>query len=748
MKKAILLLIIILGSFNLSAEVNLFGWRSFTSQMNVSDFTIGPGKQIYFATDGGLSIYNLESGKFQLINSLNGIWDNDLTAIYYDKSKDRIITGSGSGSIVFVDKNLSTEIMLEIQKSNFDRKRINSFSVYSNQLFISTTFGMVIYDLDKEIFTETVLKFGSFTTNISGNNSLIYGNTIYLATDEGIAFAELNSQYSSPKVWKNLSVEYMLTLMKFKDIIELDGKIYASSDYSIYQVEKDTLIKILDDENIAGLTKYSGKVYYSTKWELKDLSKTPFPLENPYQLNKVKFIELDLPKNIFDSDSPFIVYSSFGLEYRKSGKSERIMPNSPLSNYFKKVNTGINGQLLAATDRITSRGCMFLEGDDWLNFYPERTPEILTNGVVTAMQAKDGKYYVGTWGEGAISIDLSEKSPKFTQYSNTNTPMSPFSNNFTIIGEIVQAKDETLWMVNYGETTEGNILIAMNKNGSFYGFQNCIKPYGRYYFSLAIDGSNTKWVGSSLSDGLYYFNENGTLDNPNDDICGLILSSSYPNLPNNQQNSVAIDKNDVLWIGTPSGLASIYNPSAVVFNQKPIVRTVKAVGQQNINDIYVDAVNNKWLATNEGVWILNPDGSEVDTILNKTNSPLPIDIINSITGDENTGTIYIATDLGLYAVSTLYVKPGTEYNIECYPQPFVISKDESLIIDGLAVNSEIFITSITGELIRRISTFSKRVLWDGKDEFGRDVQSGIYLINAKSRTGEQSSVQKVAVIGK
>jgi hypothetical protein len=303
-------------------------------------------------------------------------------------------------------------------------------------------------------------------------------------------------------------------------------------------------------------------------------------------------------------------------------------------------------------------------------------------------------------------------------------------------------------MVNYGESTGGNLLIAMDKTGSFYGFENCSKSYGRWYQTLAIDGSNTKWVGSTMSDGLYFFNENGTLGDPTDDICGTILTSSYPNLPNNQQDCLALDKNDILWIGTPSGLGSIYNPSAVLYGQKPIVRTVKAVNQQKINDIYVDAVDNKWLATNEGVWILNSDGSEVLKYINKTNSPLPTDQINAITGDENTGTIYIGTDMGLFAVSTLNVKPNSEYDIKCYPQPFVISKDESLLIDGLALNSEIFITSASGDLIRRISTFSRRVLWDGKDEFGSYVSSGIYLINAKSRTGQQSSVQKVAIIGK
>ena len=55
-----------------------------------------------------------------------------------------------------------------------------------------------------------------------------------------------------------------------------------------------------------------------------------------------------------------------------------------------------------------------------------------------------------------------------------------------------------------------------------------------------------------------------------------------------------------------TGLSELLNPSAVLQQgNKPIFRTVILVPAQNINDIMVDALNDKWIATNDGVYVLN-----------------------------------------------------------------------------------------------------------------------------------------------
>jgi len=54
----------------------------------------------------------------------------------------------------------------------------------------------------------------------------------------------------------------------------------------------------------------------------------------------------------------------------------------------------------------------------------------------------------------------------------------------------------------------------------------------------------------------------------------------------------------------------------------------------------------------------------------------------------------------------------------------------------------------SGELIRSINTASRKTVWDGKDINGNYVKSGIYLLSAKSATGESAGVQKIAIVNK
>jgi hypothetical protein len=174
----------------------------------------------------------------------------------------------------------------------------------------------------------------------------------------------------------------------------------------------------------------------------------------------------------------------------------------------------------------------------------------------------------------------------------------------------------------------------------------------------------------------------------------------------------------------------------------------RLLGEQNVNDIMIDALNNKWIATSIGVWVLNSDGSDTLAYINTSNSPLPTNEIFGLATDQNTGKIYFSSKYGIYEATSLSVLPGSAYNINCYPQPFNLNTDEELVIDGLAEFSEVRILTTNGELIKNINTTSRKIIWDGRNKKGDLVNSGIYLIVATSSSNKESGVQKIAVINK
>jgi flagellar hook assembly protein FlgD len=160
----------------------------------------------------------------------------------------------------------------------------------------------------------------------------------------------------------------------------------------------------------------------------------------------------------------------------------------------------------------------------------------------------------------------------------------------------------------------------------------------------------------------------------------------------------------------------------------------------------VDAVDNKWIATNNGIWVLNPDGSELLLHITAETYPLISNVVKSLAQNKNTGTVYAGTDNGMSEMSTTAILPNSTYDIVCSPQPFDPSRDNTLIIDGLAESSQVRILTMNGELVKSIETASRSITWDGTDDNGNLVGSGVYVVSASSSTTKVTGVGKIALI--
>ena len=120
----------------------------------------------------------------------------------------------------------------------------------------------------------------------------------------------------------------------------------------------------------------------------------------------------------------------------------------------------------------------------------------------------------------------------------------------------------------------------------------------------------------------------------------------------------------------------------------------------------------------------------------------------SLALDDRTGKVFFGTDNGLSEAMSLSVLPLDAYAIRCFPQPYYNNSDKELVIEGLTQDSELKILTTNGELVRTIVTSSRKAVWDGQDDKGNPVSTGIYIISASSHTAGANSVGKIAVIRK
>jgi hypothetical protein len=63
-----------------------------------------------------------------------------------------------------------------------------------------------------------------------------------------------------------------------------------------------------------------------------------------------------------------------------------------------------------------------------------------------------------------------------------------------------------------------------------------------------------------------------------------------------------------------------------------------------------------------------------------------------------------------------------------YPNPVRPDFDGLIAIDGLAEDSNIKITDISGLLVHQSNAFGGRAVWNGRDYNGNKVAAGVYLV--------------------
>jgi hypothetical protein len=752
---AALLLIVNLNSF---AQFQLTNWATFTSMHHVIAACEDSRGRIWAATDGGVFIYDKSMDTYKEIRNIEGLLNINVTAIQSDIPNRSVYIGTSDGVIHIVTENLEWEYLTDIKMADLPSKQVNDFKISGNKAYIAGDFGLTILDIRNKVFIETATRLGTFQPNTKIYEILIDNDFIWAATNAGLAKANINSSISIPDSWTNYSQLNGITETPIISLAKFHNELYFSSQKHLFKLirePKDSIIAY--DQNIASwdiikkLCVNKNHLFTITKFYLIDfINMNSIPYGFLYKTNLEGAI--NYYPSLLDSfnDTTLVLLTNgkgIGIPDLSDSLSFKF-PNCPANNSFNSLSVAPDGRLWAASSVSSSAGIYSYYNNNWTNINFENHPELKSDGYFKISANQSGIAIASSWGAGFIIINVENDTLNLKHYDQSNSPAKgiPEVDTFVVIGESATDRFGTIWITNFAESNTP-LLVAMDRSGKFYSYNYCSSTSGRLNIALAIDNSGTKWLGNFSGGPLVYFNDMGTLEDQSDDNCGII-SSSNSALPGDHQNSLAVDHSGYLWIGTNAGLAVILNPSSVLTNAKPIVRKVNLMGSTAINSIMVDALDNKWLATNNGIWVLNSDATVVLANITTSNSPLIDNNVLSIATNAATGEIYFGTQSGLSRVSSLSITPNSAYNISCYPQPYNPSSDGNLVIEGLAADSYLFITSVSGVLVKSLTAQGAKTIWDGTDRFGNLVSSGVYLIIASSASNDAKAVGKFTVVRK
>ena len=338
-----------------------------------------------------------------------------------------------------------------------------------------------------------------------------------------------------------------------------------------------------------------------------------------------------------------------------------------------------------------------------------------------------------------------------TVYKNTPYIQATFGdpNSYRLVS-LKYDEEGNLWMSNYGAPDQ---LVVKKQDGSWQKFSFPYSVSEKTASQIEIDNAGHKWIVAPRGVGIYVLNDNGTIDNKNDDqVKKLSTGTGYGNLPNNEVYCLTKDRNGKIWVGTSDGIA-IFNCPESLFSTGGCDAELKIVKydlnagllfqREAVRTIAVDGANNKWIGTNNGVWLISDDAEKIIHRFNKDNSPLPNNEINKIVVHPKTGEVFIATNAGLVSYRG-EATAGAENNDELlvFPNPVPPDYSGMIAIKGLVEDADVRITDVAGQLVYRTKAQGGQAVWNGKTYTGQKPVTGVYYVFVTNTEGTETKVGK------
>ncbi|MEP1487930.1 MAG: ABC transporter substrate-binding protein [Algibacter sp.] len=754
-------------------------WTGHFSYYNIKDVVNG-GNKIYAASENAIFSYDTQTKEFSEITTVNGLSGEDISTIYYSEIYELLVIGYENGliEIVFDDKENVLSVVDIVGKATIPTgdKRINHINAYENVIYISTNYGISVFDLERLEFGDTYF-IGNSGSQLEVSQTTIFNGFIYAACQDGsgIRKAELiNPNLIDYQNWQEI------TSGNYIGVETLENNLYAvNTNRRIYNVINDALTELflynqtpLDikftDDNLVITTQNDVFVYNSN-----------FDLTSQISVNSEEF-NTQFTSATISSEYAYIGTTDFGVlktPLLNPISFEELHPEGPLLNKPFAITAGVNNLWVTFGEHdlflnpfpLNNRGFSHLKGGNWINTPYSDVFEAKSLKTIRINPFNTNQVFIGSYFSGLLEVNDEIPTILHNQTNSGLTPLTFVANSTsTRVSSTTFDDNGLLWtLTNFTEKPLKAFNISNNSWQSF-SFEEIIESAidNNGFNDMVIGSDQTKWI-ASYGKGVIAFNENGG----NKLIKNIV--SEEQNMPAELVTALALDKRNQLWIGTFKGLRVLYNTSNFFSEEDVFVDEIiieengiakELLFQQQITDIEVDGSNNKWIGTvQSGVFYLSSDGQKTIFHFTKDNSPLPTNSVSDVSIDSSNGIVYIATEKGLLSFNS--GGSSTEEDLETahvYPNPVRPTfnmVDEKIKIKGISENVNIKITDIEGNLVAeaqsknnlRYNGYNLEIdggtaYWNGKNLANNTVASGVYLVMLSDLDTFKTNVLKLMVV--
>lgn len=779
-KRLIIFLIFLFPLVQFAQDYSAF-WTGHFSYYNIKKVVKGNNK-IFGVADNAIFSFDTQTNQLKEYTTINGLSGETISTIYYSEAYQLMVVGYENGliEIAFDNEDKILTLVDIIDKATIPptSKRINHFNAFGNLIYISTNYGISVFNLERLEFGDTYL-IGDNGSQIQVNQTVVFEDYIYAACSGGNGIRK--ALVTSPNL-----IDYAnwqrITTGGFSNIQASSDKLYAiRTDKRLYQIVNNALTQLfLYQDTPLDFQVYEDNLIVTT-------TKNVFIYDVDFNLVSQANISTDFiteyASAITDSENIYIATKDFGIlktDFLNPSAFEEIHPQGPLFNVPFSLKAEPDGLWVTFGDYslyynpnpLKSRGFSHLIGNNWINVPYVDVFGAKNLNAISINPFNNNQVFISSFFSGLLEVNDNKPT---VLYNKNNSALEslilPNNPNYIDIRVGVSEFDSNglLWTTTGLIDRQLKSYNPSNNQWKSYTLNKVIPSAfdNNGFADIVIDNNQTKWVAAGYFYGLIGFNEN----NGNPLIKGIYKEED--NLPFTFVTALAIDKRNQLWIGTYQGLRVLYNTSSFFENDNVSLDEIiiledgiakELLFQQFISDIKVDGSNNKWIGTGDaGLFYFSSDGQKTIYHFTTDNSPLPSNTINDISIDETKGIVYIGTSKGLVSFLSGASRPfETLESAYAYPNPvrpnFNIVNDKVKIKD-ISENVNIKITDVEGNLVAEAQTRTNKryggynleidggtAYWNGKNLVNNVVASGVYLVMLSDLDTYETKVLKIMVI--
>ncbi len=785
-KRLLYIIICLFISQSVLAQNAVGSWRKHGVFGNSFTRVIETARNVFFLADGWLYEYDKENQESNSISESGDLNDVSIKDIYYNPEKKYLFVAYVNGNIDIIKEDGTTINMPDIYVSSVSStKNINDVTFSVSGAFVATDFGYVHINDNKFEVRESRIY------NKTIKSLCEVGDYLVISTSDRIYLEEKGKHYGSLEELTMTSFNQGGRVRPVDETTFLfeNSWLYLFSvktaDVSVKRLLSSTSVKNLErNENGYMFSDVKGLLSY-----LDSAATLLSTMQLPESMRNSRLSSYNSDGTLWELNENGIRNISFDDAGAETILMDYFRPNASSVDvpYYLVFNTEQeklyvmnSGSTRFISGYLRLGALSSYDGSTWTELMPDYAPTLNSSNDNKKINAPyslvfdpedSNTYYIGSWFEGVYKVTDGKVVAK---YDWTNSPLKKVEVSSTFhtctTPCLMFDNNKNLWVLQGGnDATPLAVLPRAKQSLSSTDSSDWLTPSvkgvsGEFRSHMFFTSKGVKLQTKGIYDAplvMFYDDENPASSNIQSKVFTTLTDQDGKEYAWDYINCFAEDKNGKVWMGTDNGVVEYYPQNAFAGSTFTInhIKVPRNDGTNladylldntEVTCIAVDGSNRKWLGTaTSGILLVSEDGSEILEQFTTDNSPLLSNRIISVCCNPLNNKVYVGTEKGLMEYSSDSEPPAESYSeIYAYPNPVRPEYTGEITIRGLMENSLVKIADSEGNVIKSIRSIGGMTTWDGCDNSGKPVKSGVYFILASQNENETSSgaVSKILII--